>query len=78
MSAGYSGTPLVRKLGLKDGATALLVGIPEGLVEIRGYPGFAGASGAGGRPMPLMASGGYGGPAYAAPLAPAMVYGGEP
>ena len=43
MSAGYSGAPLVRKLGLKDGATALLVGIPEGLVEIRGYPGFAGA-----------------------------------
>ena len=41
MSAGYSGTPLARKLGLKDGAVALLLGVPEPLAEIHGFPGFA-------------------------------------
>lgn len=41
MSAGYSGTPLVRKLGLQDGMVALLLSVPEYLAEIHGYPGFA-------------------------------------
>jgi hypothetical protein len=29
--AGYSGTALAKKLGLRDGARAYLVGVPEGL-----------------------------------------------
>ena len=41
MSAGYSGTPLVKKLGLKDSMRALLVGVPEVLSDISGFPGFA-------------------------------------
>lgn len=39
--SGYSGTPLLRKLGLKDGQSALLIGVPDGLVDIVGFPGFA-------------------------------------
>lgn len=39
--SGYSGTPLVRKLGLKDGQSALLLGVPDRLVDIAGFPGFA-------------------------------------
>jgi hypothetical protein len=31
-AAGYSGTPLPRKLGVKDGHRVLLVGAPEGFV----------------------------------------------
>lgn len=38
---GYSGTPLAKKLGLKIGQTALLINIPDGLVEIQGFHGFA-------------------------------------
>lgn len=38
--AGYSGTPLGRKLGLKDGQQALLLGVPAGLDAIGGFPGF--------------------------------------
>ena len=30
MTAGYSGTPLARKLGIKEGTTLALVGAPEG------------------------------------------------
>ena len=30
--AGYSGTPLARKLGLKDGQAVAFVGLPDGLV----------------------------------------------
>lgn len=30
MSAGYSGTPLVKKLGIKEGFRVALVGAPEG------------------------------------------------
>jgi hypothetical protein len=41
MTAGYSGTPLIRKLGLKDGMRALLIGVPETLAEISTFPGFA-------------------------------------
>ncbi len=32
----YSGTPLVRKLGIKDGSTVLLVSAPDGFVEAMG------------------------------------------
>lgn len=38
--SGYSGTPLVRKLGLKDGQVALLLHVPPGLDEITGFAGF--------------------------------------
>lgn len=43
MSAGYSGTPLPRKLGIADGMRALLIGVPEGLTEIAGHPALADA-----------------------------------
>jgi hypothetical protein len=33
--AGYSGTPLDRKLGLADGQRILLVGAPDGLIPVR-------------------------------------------
>ena len=42
MTAGYSGTPLGKKLGLKDGMRALMIGVPAHLTEIAGFPGFAG------------------------------------
>ena len=42
MSAAYSGTPLARKLGLKDGMNALLANVPPHLEEISRFPGFAG------------------------------------
>jgi hypothetical protein len=32
MSAGYSGTPLPRKLGIKDGARVAIVAAPDGFV----------------------------------------------
>lgn len=38
---GYSGTPLVRKLGLRDGQSALLLRVPDNLGDIAGFPGFA-------------------------------------
>jgi hypothetical protein len=41
IDSGYSGTPLARKLGLKDGQAALLLGVPPGLGEIDGFPGFS-------------------------------------
>lgn len=34
MVAGYSGTPLTRKLGVKDGSKMLVVGAPEGYVKL--------------------------------------------
>lgn len=34
MSAGYSGTPLPRKLGLREGDRVLLVGAPDGAEEL--------------------------------------------
>ncbi|MHC4470605.1 MAG: PleD family two-component system response regulator [Planctomycetota bacterium] len=34
--AGYSGTPLVKKLGIKPGATVALLGAPEGFEETLG------------------------------------------
>lgn len=44
MNAGYSGTPLTKKLGLKDGMRALLIGVPDALPDISGFPGFAGVA----------------------------------
>jgi hypothetical protein len=34
-SAGYSGTPLAQKLGLKDGQRALFIALPKELDELR-------------------------------------------
>ncbi|WP_018236639.1 hypothetical protein [Ensifer sp. BR816] len=39
--AGYSGTPLAKKLGLRDGQAALLLDVPAHLPEISAFPGFA-------------------------------------
>ncbi|WP_164924655.1 hypothetical protein [Sinorhizobium fredii] len=39
--AGYSGTALGKKLGLRDGQAALLLDVPAHLQEIAAYPGFA-------------------------------------
>ncbi|WEX86115.1 hypothetical protein PZN02_002373 [Sinorhizobium garamanticum] len=38
---GYSGTPLTKKLGLRDGQAALLLAVPANLPEIAAFPGFA-------------------------------------
>jgi hypothetical protein len=39
MAAGYSGTPLVKKLGIKEGFRAALVGAPDGFRrELEGLP----------------------------------------
>jgi len=40
-SAGYSGAPLAKKLGLSDGQVSLLIGVPADLAEITAFPGFA-------------------------------------
>lgn len=37
---GYSGTPLARKLGLKDGQAALLLGVPPEIGDIAAFSGF--------------------------------------
>ena len=39
--AGYSGTPLIRKLGYRDGQRALIIGLPADQAEIAGFDGFA-------------------------------------
>ena len=39
--AGYSGTPLLKKLGYRPGQRALLYQVPEGLPQLSGYPNFA-------------------------------------
>ncbi len=39
--AGYSGTPLIKKLGYKAGQRALLIGVPEGLRPVLDQPDFA-------------------------------------
>jgi len=37
--AGYAGTPLVKKLGIKEGATVVLMGAPEGFeAQLAGVP----------------------------------------
>ena len=39
MAAGYSGTPLAKKLGIKEGNTVALVGAPDGFEnELEGLP----------------------------------------
>ncbi len=38
--AGYSGSSLTRKLGLREGQSALLIGVPE-IAEIKGFDHFA-------------------------------------
>jgi hypothetical protein len=35
-SAGYSGTPLPRKLGIREGSRVLLVSAPEGFAAVLG------------------------------------------
>ncbi|MFS2176205.1 DUF3052 domain-containing protein [Rhizobium pisi] len=40
-TAGYSGTPLARKLGLARGQVAALLGIPKTIEAINGFDGFA-------------------------------------
>jgi hypothetical protein len=40
-AAGYSGTPLARKLGLKDGQRLLLAGVPAALDPALAHPGAA-------------------------------------
>jgi hypothetical protein len=39
MSVGYSGTPLWKKLGLKDGMTACAIGAPENYAALLGENG---------------------------------------
>lgn len=39
-AAGYSGTPLAQKLGLKDGQRALFIGLPPELDELLGSRSF--------------------------------------
>ena len=38
--AGYSGTPLVRKLGLKDGQAVAFVNLPDSLGHLHDAAGF--------------------------------------
>jgi hypothetical protein len=38
--AGYSPIPLVKKLGYKDGCSAMLISVPPSLTEIAQFPGF--------------------------------------
>ncbi|ABC91770.1 hypothetical conserved protein [Rhizobium etli CFN 42] len=40
-TAGYSGTPLARKLGLAHGQAAALLGVPETIDDINGFGDFA-------------------------------------
>ncbi|MBB3133574.1 hypothetical protein FHS26_001278 [Rhizobium pisi] len=40
-TAGYSGTPLARKLGLVRGQVAALLGVPKMIEDINGFDGFA-------------------------------------
>lgn len=39
--AGYSGTPLLKKLGYRPGQRALLVGVPDTLPQLSGYGEFS-------------------------------------
>ena len=40
MSEGYSGTPLLSKLGVRPGQTALLIGVPDSVSELDRYDEF--------------------------------------
>jgi hypothetical protein len=39
--AGYSPNPLIKKLGYKDGQSAILIAVPSSLSELAQFPGFA-------------------------------------
>ena len=39
-TAGYSGTPLLKKLGVKDGQRALLIAAPDSLAELTEFAGW--------------------------------------
>lgn len=41
MSAGYSGTPLEKKLGLKAGQAALLIGVPQSVPALADFADFS-------------------------------------
>jgi hypothetical protein len=41
VGTGYSGTPLLAKLGYRAGQRALLVAVPATLAELDGFPDFA-------------------------------------
>ncbi|WP_375201127.1 DUF3052 family protein [Hyphococcus sp.] len=41
MAAGYSGTPLLKKLGVKDGQSALLVAVPEDIPALSSFKNWA-------------------------------------
>ena len=36
MTAGYSGTPLPQKLGIKEGSRVILLGAPDGFLDVLG------------------------------------------
>jgi len=38
--AGYSGTPLLKKLGVKDGMTALLIALPDDIEPLVSFDGW--------------------------------------
>ena len=40
MSDGYSGTPLLKKLGIKDGTRALIMAAPRSMQEITEFSGY--------------------------------------
>lgn len=42
-AAGYSGTPLAKKLGFKDGQAVLFVALPENLADLAASAGFVSA-----------------------------------
>lgn len=39
--AGYSGTPLIKKLGVKDGQSALLVAVPDTILPLNNFQNWA-------------------------------------
>lgn len=39
-TAGYSGTPLIKKLGPKDGMRALLIAIPPEVIQLAAFSGW--------------------------------------
>lgn len=40
-AAGYSGTPLLKKLGVKDGMKALLIGVPDTVAPLHRFAGWS-------------------------------------
>ena len=54
-SAGYSGTPLAKKLGIKAGMFVMLVDAPDGFVDLLGDLPEGVAVSANGREIPMRA-----------------------